>query len=448
MPVQTLMFVIIAQVPTFAALDITLEEIPNLIEQQNLDVKVAESEVSVAESETRLAYGRMLPQISLKGSYVRLPEELTLQIPSHTATGNLVTITIDPPPILIQTEDLMTSRLQAMQPLYTGGRISAGIQSANAKKSEAEARWRLARAERTVEAMTRYMQRQLATQVSQVLAEVVSNLERLVAVAESLVRHGAAAKLASLQIRVAKAEAESKLTEARGKANLADLAFKNSISMAGQDIKYESPLVKMPMNLPANSVLTAAALKNRDEFKIIAAKHEQVDALKTASIGEALPTVFAFGAVQVASSRQPVLEPKWAVGVGIDIPLSGWVSALEERKKAAALAAKVQLLARKANEEIPLQVEKLLSEIRSLDANFRVIDESANLAKEALRVAEIRFKSGDNSSVELIRSQSEYERVLIQRMQLTEEFNRKLLEVYSATGNLSSFIKQYRQVRK
>lgn len=424
---------------------LVIDQVPELIKANNGDSQAARRDLEISETEVHTAKERLFPEIKIKNTYIHLPEELTLKVPAQTFTGGLGSVTVDLAPIKIQTVDFWTSHLVATQPLYAGGRIMAGIEASQAKTEESRAIVERTDLEKTSEALNRYFGRQYAHQVVRTLNGIAKKLDRLLEISESLVKSGLAAKFATLQIKVSRAELNSRLAEATGKESLADLAFRASVGLnAAEKFAYESPLLKLPLPNKTSVQIKKIAQQRRAEFRILKSKLQQIDSLKQVALGEALPVVYAFGSAEIASSFRSWITPQWFVGVGLDIPLSGWVGAVTDRHRASLMQAKVEALQKKAHSEIPLQVEKLFVELNAIEASYKATEERIGMAQEALRLAEVRFKRGDGSTVELLMSSTEAEKADLQRLQLTEEFNRKIIELYVASGDLATYFEDYK----
>lgn len=427
-----------------AAFGLKISEIPSLVKTGNEEVRAAEKDVEAAAQGIKSARSRHYPSLSIKSTLIHLGDEIKLQPPSKTFDlpgGGILAVTL--PPIEINKQDFYFSRAVVTLPIFAGGRISAGVDAAKAQREEARFTLTKIEEDKLEEALTRYFNVQLARRALDTLLKMKENLDRIQSISEKLVKAGLGPKFSILQVKVAQADLVSRIAEAQGKSALADLAFKNSTGKPSASVvTYETPLKKL--GAPARiDTFKTSALQNRKEFKILSAKDEQVQALKALHEGEMLPTLYAVGSHNILSNNLTVLEPQWAVGVVLEIPLTTVFSALPERERAVKLQEKVEILRNRAQQEIPLQIEKIYTEVQATDHAHQAIEESLGLAKEALRLAEVRFKNGDGSALEVLRTATDLEKAEIRELQLAEEFNRKLIELYHAAGELDRYIDSY-----
>lgn len=425
---------------------ITLTDIPPLIRSQNDEVLAARKDSEAAEEGIGIARARFFPQVASRTYFVHLGSATTINVPTQNfPLGNLATISVDLPPVSLDKQDILLSSLILKMPLFAGGRIVSAYQGAKAQAEEAKSSHHKAIEDKTNEALQRYFSYQLAEGALNILSEMKGNLARIRGISESLVRTGLGAKFSTLQIKVAEADLSSRISEAQGKMTLADLAFKTSIgSESNKVVAYESGLKKLPMPAKVDP-FKLQALDKRSEMAILKSKSEQVDALKAVRTGQMLPQLSALGAYRVGSNLGNSVEtPNWAVGLVLEIPLTGFISSIPEREQAVRLAEKVEILTAKARQEIPLQIEKIFSEVAASDAAYTANQEALDMAKEALRLAEVRLKNGDGSAVEILRATTDLEKAEIRKLQLTEEYNRHLIELYWAGGNINGYLDAYR----
>lgn len=419
---------------------VSVTEIPTLVREKSHDVQAAAADVDAAGHAVTTAFRRHYPSLLTRTTYIHLGDPITLQPP----TVNLGPIAFTPPPLHLQKQDAFFTSLILKFPIFTGGRISAGVNAAEAQEREAVATKTRTEEEKIVESLERYFQVHLARAAIAVLERMKEDLDRLVHIGESLVKTGVGTKFAVLQLEVSSREVVAKLAQARSKSDLADLAFKTSIGHPlTSPVTYDSPLRKL--TLPSRrDEFKMRALSERSEFRILKAKADQVDAMRDAKTGELLPTIYALGSHRMFATNSPVLEPQWGIGVVMEVPLTGFLESLPERQRAVDLGRKVAALEKKAAEEIPLQVEKIYSEAAAADEAFAATTEAEALAREASRLAEVRFKNGDGSAIEVLRASTDFERAQIRTYELKEEFNRKLIELYSAAGHVSEYLELYR----
>lgn len=443
------LIILLAMAVSWPARAVTVAEVPELVRRQNRTVKALATDVSIEREEKSIARSRFYPVLEWKTRFTRLDDDVVIDIGPKTISRDIlggqlnVAIEVDPPPFKVQDKNVRNSHLLLTQPLYAGGRITAGLDAAEAKIDEAELQQTRGTQDAVAVALERYFQVRLADELTHVLEGVGISLDAMEKVAQSLVATGMAPEFQTLQIKVAKAELVAKLTEARTSARLARDAFRAAAGIDDlHELAFESALKKVKLP-PTKEMFMAAALKRRPELAILAAKEAQVRALKQARTGEMLPTVYAFGKYELMPEELTMIEPKWAIGVGIDVPLTKGLSQFPERAKAARLLDKIAILKEEAGQLIPLEVEKYFTECENKEAQLVAIESGVAMAEEALRLAQVRLKAGKGSSVEVLKASTDRERLAITRWQLVEQLNRNLIQLYRAAGDVGEYVALY-----
>lgn len=442
-------FVAIGLVTTKSGFALTIQEVSVNVRNSNRDIAAAQKDVEAAEHGKSSVYAKYFPTIELKNTFTRLNKDVVIDIPPQRIErdflgGRLsVGIEVDPPPVKVQDRDIPNSHLLLTQPIYAGGRITAANDAAAAAIDESKALVQKTADDRILEALTRYFQVSLAESSLKILSEMSGHMNRLLTIAEALVQKGITAKFSTMQIKVAQAELNARLAELNAKRELARLALQTSMSMqSSHHVTIETPLQFMPLDNGLDKFKTQA-LQVRQEFKILDAKDRQVEALQSAETGKMLPTVYAFGKKELITDRLTALQPEWAIGVGIDIPLTSGISQIPERRKAAAMRQKVEILKSKALNEIPLQVEAIYAQVIGAKGSLEALNEGLTAASESLRLAESRFNVGNASALEVLKSLTDLESVKIKQVLATEEYNRRLMELYHAAGGVNDYIDSY-----
>lgn len=427
-----------------------IQEIPSLLTRDSRDVRIADSDVRGAEHQESFAMRAFLPKIEVHTRWTLLDDDIVIDIGPQRVEKQItdslsLALEVDPPPYLVHERMLLGAHLLVTQPIFAGGRLIAQKDAASGLLREAKAQRAITLDDRILEACTRYFQRQAAAAALEHLHAMGTHLDRMETITQALVRTGVAAKVALLQIAVARSEWSAKLDDVNRQLQLAEIALKTSLSMASTDsLTFPSELRVVPVPFGLDK-FKADALQRRPEFEYLRAKRQQADALRRAKTGDMLPTIYAFGKHELLPDALTALDPLWAVGVGIDIPLSAGLTSFPERKRALELETKVTLLEEKAAHEIPLQVESAYVAAQSLLGTWRALKAARTQAAEVLRLSEARFRAGSGSTLELLKAQTDLESTVLRGVSTLESYNRRVMELYRYAGNLDAYLAAYAQ---
>lgn len=338
------------------------------------------------------------------------------------------------------------STVTITQPLYAGGRIVNANRAAEGHIDEANADLATTSSAELRQALTRYFQAQQAVGFVKTLEDIRTNLKRLQEISQKLLSNGVIPKHETLQLEVALAEMEAKIEEARTGLTLAHQALRVQLAMeTGEPLDLTTPLRQVPLSGEMSSYV-ALAREKRAEFRLLDAKLNQVEALKKIETGGMLPSLFAFGKYEVLQEEKKnltALDPRWAIGVGLNIPITAGLEQFPRRWRAQVMIEKVNALHAKAMREIPLQVESFHAQVTSHASALRALRTAINQAEEASRLATVRYNAGQGSTLEVLTAANDLEKVRIRELQTLEAYNRSLIDLHWSMGDLDSYVNAY-----
>ncbi len=129
-----------------------------------------------------------------------------------------------------------------------------------------------------------------------------------------------------------------------------------------------------------------------------------------------------------------VLDPEWAVGVGVNWTLFEGFSGSNRLKAARFVEKKVQFLEQKARRDIATLVEKRYQELMKALEQFDATAVSRNLAEEYVRVRQRAFEEGLATSLDVVDAQLSLSRVHVERLNAAFEFDVSLSELLEVCG--------------
>ena len=460
-----------------------LEEIPGLLQQHSDAIKAEQSEIAARKEDVWSSQSRYLPKVTWDTRFTHTDEPTTIDLDGSTLDSiqlgaansalDLVSAGIagqspndqgtvlsdrikqrksailgslpknEAKSIEVQKENFWKSNITVSQPLYTGGRIAAGVKASKAKVSEAQSQEKTVYQAKLKDSLTRYFLVVLSENIISVLSDVEKDVTKMESISNSLVQRGVLPKFEHLQIQVAKAELNARQKEATAKNQLAKIAFKSSLGLEQkQSVSYQSRLKNFQQIDSLESLIKASAAQ-RPEYGILAAKREALHALKSKETGELLPSLYAFGKYEVVDKYLTALEPNWAVGLGVKVELGSYFSGFQKRAKAQHLLNKVNHKQAEATKNIPVQVQHFYTQAITQQSQMESLSVAENQAQEALRLALVRFESGQGSSLEILKASTSLEQVKVKKLQAMGSYHISLVNLYWATGKTENFIQAY-----
>nr|WP_084632608.1 TolC family protein [Shewanella waksmanii] len=409
-------------------------------------------EVHRAEAEKRAADDLNMPSLSLNGSYTRLEKPLELDLrdlnpiasldPSALPSALGGAIGAIPGSLFITPfteQDVFRSSLQAMWPIYTGGKITAaqGIKAAHVAEKEHE--HELSARDLFVQLVDRYY----AVAVSQALVDtrgqLVDSLTKHASHAEILEQQGQIAKVERLNAQVALENAKVDYTSATRQLEMAQIALAKMLHE--RDVATQSQLF-MLANPPAISQLTSLTLSQHPALKLLEAKEAQAQGLVTLEQGQYYPTVFLYGnyTLYEDDSLFAKMEPDWMVGVGVKVPLlsrdgrSGKV----EAAKSALLQARYTKA--QTQQDLSLLVEQSYRQLLQAQEEVNSLQLSMELATENKRLRDIAFSQGLSTSIEKVDAELKLSAVRMQELAAQYRYIQAYARLMAVSGQLDEFI--------
>lgn len=209
--------------------------------------------------------------------------------------------------------------------------------------------------------------------------------------------------------------AEQGLVDARQNAQLAKQALNNTIGRA-IDTEFDLvPLSAKPEIPQSPEQLVAAALKTRND--LVAAETNILglkQAVKREKLGSAPTLVAAATHTETLFDRQPG-SARGLTTAGLQVSVSLFDADLTKtRVRSAEKDVQIaEVLLDQARLGVALEVRTALTRLRSAEESYQVALKTEELAKEALRLAQLRYDEGVGILVDVTTAQSEFTRAQV-----------------------------------
>lgn len=337
-----------------------------------------------AEEALAAARGARLPRLSVDGGYTVL----------DNAPAIVVTVPPFPPQEWPIGEDKAYSyRGTVSVPLYTGGRLTSGIEAARAGVQVArqdEARTVLDLKLQVVELYAAVLRARRGVEVAE------KNVESLTAHTQDVANRfhqGQVAKNDLLAAQVALADARQRAIQAHSALDLAQASYNRQLGRALTEPVVLDELTPQPVNEEL-AALTARALQQRPE---LAGLGEQSTRLRQQAASEraaSQPQVYLSGGYRYEENRYQLYEGVWSATVGVKWDLfDGGIA----RHQAGASHARAEAAAQERDELasiIALQVRKAQLDVGETRQRVEVTREALAQSDENLNVAKSRYRAG------------------------------------------------------
>lgn len=439
--------------------------------QNNERIKQAEEKLQQKTYANHAAWGNFLPSISLQGGYTHLNDPLQIDldplrqaiIQLHTrdqvSLANLQSMITNNRPLTaaemmlaertayntlnaslpafketFKAQDYKTATLTAVQPIFLGGKLIAAQNFAMAEQKAAQAELLKTKNEVIQDVVNHYLAVVLLEQVVQTRKEVLAGMQRHRRQAQILFKQGLIAKTDVLRADVAVAEAQRHLFDDRNKLQLAYLALKHNLGMAEDaSIVVSDSLQYHTFGDSLNTILEQAKA-HQPILHLIAAKKAEAKQKQLAEISEFLPKIAAFGKYEMYPQYLSSLEPRWAVGVHVQINLFHGFKKYNQVQEARHLNKEVNYLQKEVNRQIELWVNKSYREMRNAEQRYFQLQTNIALARENLKSQEKRFQTGMGTSLDVIDARLVLEKDRIDQLKSLYDYYLAMTNLFVAEG--------------
>ncbi|EKP0306511.1 TolC family protein [Aeromonas veronii] len=424
--------------------------------QQDEGLAAEQAGVDRAKQLREAAKDMYLPKVDLGASYTHLdqPIELDLMdlnpIASHpemikVLQGILGQLPVSLPHLSpddfvtpLTKQNVVTSSVKMLWPLFTGGRIDAAQDIRQAQVSEAQ-QLLVLKQQSTFESLSQtYFGVVLAAQVVQTKQEIEEGLAHHLDHAKKLEAQGQIAKVERLSAQSAYDRARIDTQKARRSLEIAELALGRMLKLP--DAQPGSGLF-VNSELPRLDGLVQQTLEVHPGLKLLSAKKEQAKGMIRVEQGKYAPEVFLFGNYNLYEddSIASKTTPDWLVGVGVSMPLVSRDGRSETVQAAKSAELQVNLLQAKTREDLKLLVEKTWREAAQGLEEYQSLSSTQALAEENVLLRDKAFGQGLSTSLDVVDAQNQLAGVKTQRAAAAYQYVVSLARLLALSGQMNSF---------
>lgn len=407
---------ILSSTGLFAQKKLSIDQAIDLALKNNPAVGVAQSQIKEAEAKQTQAHSTFLPQANVLSKYFytnNLPGMYPLagvSVPvlnSGTPTGdNIIMHPMAPYPNLDR--DVMTFDMNVVYPLYAGHKRINAVESTKKLKEAYNKNLRETEASLTLKVKTAFYNNLFIDAVIQVYKDALHQMNGHLDLAKRAYNEGVRSEYDILNFESKVEEFKSKIIELEGKKQIAQTALKNLLALPDEEqIVCEGSihhaagmaLLNIPKNL--NEIRKGNyKMQQLESMKRVLLKKEKIEAAGN------LPTLFAFGNYHIDHGKDfPPFDKTWrngyALGIGLKINLFDGNMTKGKVMEVKANESKIEEYQKGLALQLRYQYEKSKENIQSLLAQQKAHELHLKVAEKAYHIAEIGYKNGVTTNIEL-----------------------------------------------
>ena len=396
------------------ASEFSFEEAWQELLQQNNSLKAEQADVAHYQHLQKATRSYSFPSVSVGANYIRLDQDVTLsggqilestgeEIP--TAIGMMLySYGLDLGAITstLSERDIIHASINAIWPIFTGGRIKAAKSAAEWKTEEAKSRLEMAKQDRFEDLSRYYFSVILASQVLDTRIAVEKGLTHHRDNAIKLEEHAQIAHVERLQADASLAQAVVERKKAEKNLEIARSALTEILNQS--EPVTPNALLFINRTLPPLDSFISQTLETYPGLAVLNAKEKQAENLVKAKKGTFLPEVLLYGNYNLYEddSLTSQLTPDWMMGVGVNFSILDRNGRVGEVRAASSLVTRVNHLRAQAIQDLQVLVKKTYLEAEMAIEEVDGLNASLDLAKENLDLRRKAFNQGLASSLDVV----------------------------------------------
>lgn len=390
--------------PSYAA-PLTFSEAWQILQENNNSLAAQQANVERYQHLQNATGSLNLPSVTLGANYTHLDSDVTIngeQFGDSLSRVEPALAQLGGVTSTITEQDIFSSSIRAIWPIFTGGRITAAQNAAEGKSEEAQSQLLMEKQARYEDLSKYYFSVILAEDVVRTRQAVEAGLTQHRDFAIKLEQQGQIARVERLQADASLDKATVERTKAQNDLKIAQLAL---TQILGQRQSAEpSEQLFINKNLPHMDVFIDQTLMTYPGLKILDAKEKQASSLIKAEKGKYYPEVYLYGdySLYEDDSLASEMKPDWLVGIGVNVPLLDTSGRSDKVAAAHSAVSQVQFLKSQAKQDLTVLVQKTYLEANQAIEEVQGLNSSLSLAQENLSLRKKAFTQGLSNSLEVV----------------------------------------------
>lgn len=341
----------------------------------------------------------------------------------------------------LKKQDYWTATITGVQPLFTGGKIIAANNAAELEFQVAELELKRVKNEITSEVTANWLNVVFLSDLVKVRRDILAGMQKHEARAKKMLAEGLIANYNYLRAKVAVSDAERNLFDDTKKLELAMLALKNSMAIGeNSEIIVADSLIFKGLQGEAE-YFHLLAKQNNTILKMIDLKKKLSEEKIALERSKFMPVIAAFGKYELYPEYLSAIEPRWAVGVSLNLNLFNGMQDYTNLQNSKLLNKEIGYIEQDAQSKIRLLVSKHYTSVINSVERYEKGVSAIDLAKENLRLNEKRFETGLGTSLEVVDAEMMLEKSEIDLKTSLFEFYKNYNLLLSAAGKPEDFLK-------
>ncbi|WP_375499643.1 TolC family protein [uncultured Nostoc sp.] len=404
---------------------ISLAQALELARRNNRDLQVSLLELERNRAVLREAQAALLPTLGISTDLTR-SQSASSQLQDELNGRNGLLSNQDQP------STSFSGQAQLSYNIYSSGRVQANIRAAEEQVRYYEFAVETQSETIRLNVATDYYNLQQADEQVRISQAAVVNSEASLRDAEALERAGVGTRFDVLRSQVNLANAQQNLTNARSQQAIARRQLATRISLPQAiNISAADPVQLAGLWNPTLEQSIVLAYQNRPELQQQLAQRNTYEQQRRQALAELGPQISLVGSYDLLDQFNDNASATDGYSFGVRATLNvfdgGAARARADQSRANIAIAETQFAEQR--NQIRFQVEQAYSTQQSSLANVQTANTALEQAREALRLARLRFQAGVGTQTDVINSENDLTQAEGNRVTAILDYNRALAQL-------------------
>ena len=429
----------------------------------NLRIKQSNSQIQQQQALNSGATGLLLPKVSLSGGYTWfngnpeinmaqmkpaiddmfgkygtvMAQELNLSSGTQEEIYNDIVNGLSDIPVYnleIDFNQFPNASINAIQPLFTGGKISSTRNLSSVQLKMAMINHEGSKDIVTKEVIDRYLTVLLLDAIVDNREENLISIKKHIEHSKRLVDEGIVTRHSLLKAEVALSNAERMLEADQNRLVIARMSLNNSLDFSQDTIINLADSLKFKLHEINIAQLKEKAKNEQVLLQIVDQKKQMAEYSLNLEKSAMMPQIFAFANYSFFNEYMPVIMPPLVAGVQLQYNIFNGMSDQKKVKAAKYFNEEVLISKENTQQKVDFWIEK--SYLKSEDAKYRYLKlgKTVELAREHRDIVQKRYNEGIERSIDVVDGHQIYQTAQIEQLMTLYEYYIALTDLYFAVG--------------
>lgn len=446
--------IIVITVPGLAN-QLTITEALELALENNLQLKQSDLDLDQAQVTLDKAYRNLLPKVSLQstytrleegvptptGKYIRIPTEHTIPITIPGSGEVIIPIFATIPEMESGSANMYNTKISLQQPLFTGTKTKLGIDMAKTSVLLAEIQQQQTTSQVLYNVIQAYYNLIMAEKMLKIQENALKLLDEHQRIAQVNYEAKLALKSDLLQIEIERAKALQGLKSSQNGVHLARRQLAQLLGLDEVDFQVSKPSLKPVVQEELEYLLEIAA-KERPELQIFDLNLQVMANNLKMEKRFFWPNLILMGNYDWQDTEFSFEDGSWSISLVASMQLFDGGMAVKNQEELQLQMEKIVKSKENLSDLIKLEVEEAFLKLEEARVGLELQAMSLKDAEDNLRFANERYKAGVGSNLDVLNAQTLWEQTEVGLAQSEIQHQLSQIKVIYKTGFLIDYCQE------